>query len=96
MKIKGRISERHYVQIGSGWLSCNCYGRFTNEVKRCALLAIVLGIVAVITTGCASTTAAVDPRPVTSISANIQATDADANNIYQPARSPGFNELTGG
>ncbi|MBV8225518.1 MAG: hypothetical protein JO232_10055 [Verrucomicrobia bacterium] len=96
MRINNRISQRDYIQICGGSLSCSCYGRFTNEIRRCALLAIALGIAAVLTTGCASTGGAVDAIPITSFPANKQAADADVNNIYQPPRSPGFDELAGG
>jgi hypothetical protein len=96
MKINKRISQRDYVQVGCGSHSCSCYGRFTNEIRQCALLAITLGIAAVLTTGCASTGGVVDAIPITSILANKQAADADVNNIYQPPRSPGLNELAGG
>jgi hypothetical protein len=91
MKINKRISQRDYVEVGCGSLSCRCYGRFTNAIRRSALLAIVLGIAVVLTTGCA-----VNPRPIASIPANKQAADVDPNNIYQPPRSPRFDELAGG
>ena len=96
MKANKWLSKIDYVRTGSGSLSCRCYGTFINEISRCALLAIVLGIAVVLATGCSSTSGAIGAGRITAIRVNKQATDANTNNIYEVARSPGFNELAGG
>jgi hypothetical protein len=94
MKVNKPISKIDYLRTGYGSLPCRCYGTFINEIKRCAFLAIVLGVAAVLVTGCASTRGMVHAGQITPINTPVANTAAD--DLYQPARSPGFNELAGG
>jgi hypothetical protein len=75
-----------------------CSGLFLNIVRPMALLAVLFSVAALAITGCAST--GEGPKagltsPATGRQEDSYSDDAiDA--IYQPPRSPGFNELAGG
>jgi hypothetical protein len=70
----------------------------TNNVRPMALLAVLFSVAMLAMTGCASTGGGLNAglfSPVTGRQQDLFSNDAiDA--IYQPPRSPGFNELAGG
>jgi hypothetical protein len=95
--------NRHIIKLANpfssgSWVNVRCSGVFLNEITRAALLTVVLGITVVLSTGCASTSMChgVSARLISPVTINQQTADAEENDTYQPARSPGFNEFLGG
>jgi hypothetical protein len=68
---------------------------FSNQIGRAALLAVVLGVEVVLATGCSSTATATHPSLISPFPAAQQSPDLEENSLYQPARSPAFNDLFG-
>jgi hypothetical protein len=68
------------------------FGVFAQHIARAALLLpVALGATVVLATGCSSTGTALDARLISPIPNNQQATHSEADNWYQPSRSPGFD-----
>jgi hypothetical protein len=64
---------------------------------RAALLAGVLGVAVVLTTGCSSIGTGFKPLLISPVPNNTQATNPQDDSLYQPPRSPEFDpELFGG
>jgi len=72
---------------------CSCLG--LSDVGRAALLAIILGGVVAITTGCSSTEGSVRVGLIAPVVKTQAGTVPEDDSVYQPPRSPGFNDLTG-
>jgi hypothetical protein len=66
-----------------------------SNVRRTALLAMVLGGVVALTTGCSSTGRAVNAGLIAPVVKAQPGIIPEDDSIYQPPQSPGFNDLTG-
>jgi hypothetical protein len=77
------------------WLTDHCSSNFLSEITRAALLTVVLGVTAVLSTGCASTRNGFNARLISPVTNNQQAADPGENDMYQPAQSPAFNDFFG-
>jgi hypothetical protein len=68
------------------------FGVFAQHIERAALLLpVALGATVVLATGCSSTGTELDARLISPVPNNQQATNSEADNWYQPSRSPGFD-----
>jgi len=72
-----------------------CSSLGLSDVGRAALLAIVLGGVVAITTGCSSTEGSVRAGLIAPVIKSQAGTAQEDEGFYRPPRSPGFNDLTG-
>jgi hypothetical protein len=64
------------------------FGVFAQHIERAALLLpVALGATVVLATGCTE----LDARLISPVPNNQQATNSEADNWYQPSRSPGFD-----
>ena len=72
-----------------------CFGAFLKNIRRAALLAVVLGVAVVFATGCSSTATAFHPLLISPLPATQQRPDLEENGLNQPPRSPAFNDLFG-
>ena len=89
------IVKPAYRSSGGSLLTDHCSGAFLNEIKRCALLTVMLGIVVVLVTGCSSTGTGFDGRLISPISSNQQDANAGDDWADQPAGSPAFSDFVG-
>ena len=71
-----------------------CFSGFSDG-GRAALLAIVLGGVVAVTSGCSSTGEGVKAGLIAPVMKTQAGTVPEDGSFYQPPRSPGFNDLTG-
>ena len=68
------------------------FGVFAQHIARAALLLpVALGATVLFATGCSSTGTELDARLISPVPNNQQATNSEADNWYQPSRSPGFD-----
>jgi hypothetical protein len=95
MKTNQHIIKLVYPFSSGSLLNNHCSGAFLNEIRQAALLTIVLGIAVVLATGCESTGKGVSVKLITPVTNSRQAAEADEYDIYQPTRSPAFNEFFG-
>ena len=87
MKLNQYIAKIVCLPSSGSSLTDDCSGAFFKEIRRAALLSIVLGITVVPATSCASTGNAVSARLISPI----------GDGSYQTTRSPGFDpDLFGG
>ena len=77
--------------IHASMISGHCSRVFWDHIRRAALLAVALGTTVVLATGCSSTGTELDARLISPVPNNQQATNSEADNWYQPSRSPGFD-----
>ena len=84
-----------YRSSGGSLLTDHCSGAFLHEIKRCALLTVMLGIIVVLVTGCSSTGTGFDARLISPISSNQQDANAEDDEADQPAGSPAFSDFLG-
>ncbi len=91
MKIHQYIIKLISPSSSGSLLMDHCSGAF----GRAALLAVVLGCVVVLATGCSSTATAFHPLLISPLPAARQSSDPEENGVDQPPRSPAFNDLFG-
>jgi hypothetical protein len=72
-------------------ISGHCSRAFWDHIRRAALLAVALGTTVVLATGCSSTGTGFNARLISPVPNNQQAANSEADNWYQPSRSPGFD-----
>ena len=89
------IVKSAYRSSGGSLLTDHCSGAFLNEIKRCALLTVMLGIIVVLVTGCSSTGTGFSARLISPISINQQDANAEGDETQQPAGSPAFSDFLG-
>jgi hypothetical protein len=89
------IVKSAYRSSGGSLLTDHCSGAFLNEIKRCALLTVMLGIIVVLVTGCSSTGTGFSARLISPISINQQDANAEDDETQQPAGSPAFSDFLG-
>ena len=89
------IVKSAYRSSGGSLLTDHCSGAFLNEIKRCALLTVMLGIIVVLVTGCSSTGTGFSARLISPISINQQDANAEDDEMHQSAGSPPFSDLLG-
>jgi hypothetical protein len=69
--------------------------RLCNNVGRATLLSAIFGVAVVLATGCASTSGGVKTALIYPVTNARQSSPPEDGGLYQPLRSPGFNDLTG-
>jgi hypothetical protein len=89
------IVKSAYRSSGGSLLTDHCSGAFLNEIKRCALLTVMLGIIVVLVTGCSSTGTGFSARLISPISINQQDANAEDDETQRPAGSPAFSDFLG-
>jgi len=89
------IVKSAYRSSGGSLLTDHCSGAFLNEIKRCALLTVMLGIIVVLVTGCSSTGTGFNARLISPIPISQQDANAEDDEMHQPAGSPAFSDLLG-
>ena len=92
------IVKSAYRSSGGSLLTDHCSGAFLNEIKRCALLTVMLGIIVVLVTGCSSTGTGgtgLNARLISPISIIQQDANAEDDETQQPAGSPAFSDFLG-
>ena len=89
------IVKSAYRSSGGSLLTDHCSGAFLNEIKRCALLTVMLGIIVVLVTGCSSTGTGFNARLISPIPINQQDANAEDDEMHQPVGSPAFSDLLG-
>jgi hypothetical protein len=78
-------------------LTLHCPGLYLQNIGRCVLLAVALGLIAMFATGCSSTGEGFQARLTGSAPTTRHVTESEDNDGYQPTRSPGFDlDLFGG
>ena len=78
-------------------LTHHCSGFYLPNIGRCALLAVALGLSAMLATGCSSTGERFQARLTGSTPTTPRVREPEDNGGYQPTRSPAFDpELFGG
>jgi hypothetical protein len=77
--------------IHASMISGHCSRAFWDHIRRAALLAVALGTTVVLATGCSSTGTGFNARLISPVPNNQQAANSEADNWYQPSRSPGFD-----
>ena len=78
-----------------GLLTGRASGIFAREVVRTGFLTITLGVAVLLTSSCASSNRGFNARVITAVGSGEQA-DAMTSDMYQPPRSPGFDQYLGG
>jgi hypothetical protein len=84
-----------YRSSGGSLLTDHCSGAFLKEIKRCALLTVMLGIIVVLVTGCSSAGTGFNASLISPIPINQQDANAEDDEMHQPAGSPAFSDLLG-
>src|SRR5271166_268289 len=95
MKMNLYIVKSAYRSSGGSLLTDHCSGAFLNEIKRCVLLTVMLGLIVVLVTGCSSTGTGFNARLISPISINQQDANSEDDGTHKPARSPAFSDLLG-
>jgi hypothetical protein len=95
MKMNLYIVKSAYRLSGGRLLTDHCSGAFLNEIKRSALLTVMLGAIVVLATGCSSTGTGFNASLISPIATHQQDANAEDDSSYQPAGSPAFSDLLG-
>jgi hypothetical protein len=66
-----------------------------NNVGLATLLTAIFGVAVVLATGCGSTSGGVKTALISPVTNTRQSSPPEDGGLYQPLRSPGFNDLTG-
>ena len=77
-------------------LDDRCSGLFFKDFGRAALLGVILGLAIVLGTGCTSMGDGVRAGLIAPVTNGHQSSIGEDDDFYQPPRSPGYNDLTGG
>jgi hypothetical protein len=97
MKINQYLMKTAYPSSSGSLLPDHCSGVFVNHIERAGLLALALGAIVVLATGCSSTGTGFGARLISPVPNNQQATNPEDDSWYQQSRSPGFDpDLFGG
>src|SRR5215469_16445956 len=97
MKLNLCSSSAIFPKRGDGILSHPSLGLYWQNICRCALAAVALGLSVMLATGCSSTEKGFQPRRTGSAPTTQRVTESEANGGYQPTRSPAFDpDLFGG
>jgi hypothetical protein len=70
----------------------HCAGLFLEEIRRATLLALVFSLAVTLTSGCSSTGKGFSAKLIVPVKGSAP----EDNGFYDPARSPAFDDLTGG
>ena len=89
-----RYKSGYYSSTGS-MLTNICSGAFVDEVKRSALLIVILSLIVVLATGCSTTGTGSSSRLTSFILPSHQNANSEDDSGYQPVRSPAFIDLFG-
>ena len=96
MKMNQHIVKAVRPSSSGGLLSEHCSG-ILEHIRKAKLLAVALGVIVVLATGCSSTGTGFNARLISPVPTNQQASNAEDDSWYQPSRSPGFDpDLFGG
>jgi len=93
MKPNQHIAKTFYFSGRGSLLTDHWSGFFSSEIRRAAILTIVLGMTAVLATSCSSTGAGFSTRLISPATNDHNTADSENNDLYQPARSPAFSDF---
>jgi hypothetical protein len=97
MKLNLPSSSVIFPTCNNGTLTHPRSGLYLQDIGRCALVAVALGLSVMLATGCSSTEEDFQSRRTGSAPTTQLATESKANGEYQPTRSPAFDpDLFGG
>ena len=91
MKINQYLVKTACPSSSGTLLPDHCFGVYGKHIERAASLAVALEATVVLATGCSSTGTGFDARLISPVPNNQQAANSEADNWYQPSRSPGFD-----
>ena len=95
MKMNLYIVKSAYRLSGGRLLTDHCSGAFLNEIKRSALLTVMLGAIVVLATGCSSTGTGFNASLISPIATHQQDANAEDDETQQPTGSPAFSDFLG-
>ena len=96
MKVNQHIVKAVRPSSSGRLLSEHCSG-ILEHIRKAKLLAVALGVIVVLATGCSSTGTGSNARLISPVPTNQQASNSEDDSWYQPSRSPGFDpDLFGG
>ena len=97
MKLNLSSSSVISPTCNDGILTHPCSGLYLQNIGRCALVAVAIGLSAMLATGCSSTEEGFQTRLTGSAPTTRRVTESEDNGGYQPTRSPAFDpDLFGG
>jgi len=97
MKLNLSSSSVIFPTCNNGVLIHSRSGFYLQDIGRCALVAVALGLSVMLATGCSSTEEGFQSRRTGFAPTTQLATESAANAGYQPTRSPAFDpDLFGG
>jgi hypothetical protein len=73
-----------------------CAGLFLDEIRRATLLALVFSVAVMLTSGCSSSGKGFSAKLIVPVTSLAKGSSPKDNGFYDPARSPAFDDLTGG
>src|SRR5438034_10900463 len=91
MKLNQHIKSTACFASSGVLLTDHCSGVFVRDFPRAVLLAIVLGMMVVLATSCASTNNGVSARLISPVENNRQTSSFEIDGWYQSWRSPAFD-----
>ena len=96
MKATQYIVNTAHRSSGGCLLTGRRSGAFVNEIKRSVFLIVILSLIVVLATGCSTTGTGSNTRLISPIPTNHPDANSEDDGVYQPVRSPAFNDLFGG
>jgi hypothetical protein len=97
MKLNLSSSSMSFPTCNDSILTHRCSGPYLQNIGRYALLAVALGLSAMLETGCSSTEEGFRARLTGSAPTTRRVTESEDDGGYQPTRSPAFDpDLFGG
>src|SRR5215831_10488969 len=97
MKLNFSLRSVIFPTCNDSIFTHHCSGRYFQNIGRCALLAVALGLSTMLATGCSSTGEGFQARLTGSAPTTRHVRESEHNGGYQPKRSPAFDpDLFGG
>src|SRR6516165_6038809 len=97
MKLNFSLSSVIFPTCNDSLLTHRCSSLYLQNIGRCAVVAVALGLSAMLATGCTSTEKGFQARLTGSAPTTRHVTESEHNAGYQPTRSPAFDpDLFGG
>jgi len=91
MKINQYLVKTACPSINGTVRSEHRSGVFLKHIQRAGLLAVALGAIVVLATGCSSTDTGFGARLIDPVPNSHSAMNSDDGSSHRPLRSPGFN-----
>jgi hypothetical protein len=97
MKLNFSSSSVIFPTCNDSILTHRCSGLYLRNIGRCALVAVALGLSAMLPTGCSATEEGFQAKLTGSAPTTRRVTESEDKGGYQPTRSPAFDpDLFGG